>query len=1356
MKLLAYRPRAVIATLLILGVTLLPADRPNTRAAGRAHDTAAAVNWNVNYLKLFGQTDPGQTTRNAASPFGIYHSSGVVVDRSSTPNKIYVVDSGNNRILGYDGMPNGDGTDAPAVVFGQPDFAHSACNHDANVGMMGAASADSLCLLGYPNYVNNTAESWQRFDISVDSSGDLFVGDQYNNRVLEYFQPFSNHLHDSGGIKADRVWGQPDFTSNGPNGGGQFDQPAAPTDSTLNLSQVEYEPILTSSGGTSVDPDGQHIWVADTYNHRVLRYPLNSPHADLVIGQASFTTRGVTCTVSNPQADCMGSLAYPILAAVNPNDRKLYVLEQWSSGYTDPFATRILVYNSPFAAGMAASQVIIPNQPLVASNNPSRPAMVAFRNWTGFDAYPSAYLFQSSGFAFNPMYSSSPAVQASNPLAKGVLWVNEHQANRTILIDGAGNIITAIGVRDLNTRGGDAAANYPNCGINPNSPFYLWWPGGSIGFDSQSNIYLSDEQFSRVARYALPYTVNPSTGCPPAANGGFFPGTVGSNFNVSAGDQQAGNVLAPVLTNVDTARTLGEAIGMTVYDGQLIVIDEDHTIKVWNNYSGAGTYGLDPDYIIGPYQGSGTNGTVMLSNAIDAQGRLWLFDDQRQLRMYQLPFTQNNQAPLATGISMYWINNGVRTAVRFPVSPMKPLAAQRGLGPWAAHALLNPEDQEPIQASDLLSVTFDNPHHEMYLDDEDNSRILRVSSYDDVSAGLQVDTVLGQPSMATPTCAGYWTNPNTPNAVTLCRPRQAAFDHQGNMYVVDNDYECHGNIRIDVYTAQTLAGATGMFPNLAIDKVLIAPNATSSGPCRAYDQPGSPISVAFTNTDQMVVANDGYYGYSGMGWGDLADNELRPFRQLWFYENPLQETLPDGYIDLPLGSPGEIAVDPSGNLLIQDHTWYRVWGINPSIDPSWLSCAGNSGCVWGNYSAVATPTGTPATATPSPTATSTPVPAGACPIGWSCTDVAGDDYTAAGSQTDNGGGSWTVRSSVGGDIFGNSDVFHFIYQQLTGDGYISAHIASSTGSGYDKIGIMFRNDLSPGSVMYSDVAVANQVNYRGSAGGSAATASNSGGAIPYWIKIGRAGNVFTAYTSANGSTWSAVAGSAVTLADAGSGMDVGVVSRGWNASTISVVNTVLTGSSAATATATATASAPGSLVTMPVAAGWNLISLPLSPTDALDAQMVLTVLLAQTGGSYAEIDAYSSGQWSPSLYDDAGGIGGDNFTLQLGHGYALYSDKAGSITITGTAVGAQTVGLSPGWNLVGFPDAASNPSTAGTVLTGLLGQTNGSYAEIDGYAGGQWNPNAYDDHGNQGGTNFTVQTGQGYALYTDKAATLPL
>jgi hypothetical protein len=56
---------------------------------------------------------------------------------------------------------------------------------------------------------------------------------------------------------------------------------------------------------------------------------------------------------------------------------------------------------------------------------------------------------------------------------------------------------------------------------------------------------------------------------------------------------------------------------------------------------------------------------------------------------------------------------------------------------------------------------------------------------------------------------------------------------------------------------------------------------------------------------------------------------------------------------------------------------------------------------------------------------------------------------------------------------------------------------------------------------------------------------------------------------------------------------------------------------------------------------------------------------------YVEIDAYSNGQFSPSLYDDpADGLGiiGTDFTLEKGHGYALYTDRAGSLTFSSSGV----------------------------------------------------------------------------------------
>jgi hypothetical protein len=212
-------------------------------------------------------------------------------------------------------------------------------------------------------------------------------------------------------------------------------------------------------------------------------------------------------------------------------------------------------------------------------------------------------------------------------------------------------------------------------------------------------------------------------------------------------------------------------------------------------------------------------------------------------------------------------------------------------------------------------------------------------------------------------------------------------------------------------------------------------------------------------------------------------------------------------------------------------------------------------------------------------------------------------------------------------------------------------------------------------------------------------------------------------------------------------------------SSSSTPTTTPTATPSSTPTATATLTPVlGMTAVLTVQAGWNLITLPLSPATPQDAMTVLTTLLAQTHGSYAELDSYANGQWRPSVYDDVAGgtAGGTDFTLQLGHGYALYSDSAGSISISGTAAAAQPVSLASGWNLVGFPDAASNPAHAYDILNSLLTLSGGSYAELDGYASGRWFPNAYDDHGSLGGTNFTVQAGQGYALYTDKSPTLSL
>src|SRR5262249_15074793 len=142
----------------------------------------------------------------------------------------------------------------------------------------------SLCLMNVPENTN-LAEQWMRLHIDVDSEGNLYVPDYYNNRVLMYRAPFSaDKTGGKGDTVPDLVIGQDDYTSNGINPGmGPQKRDAR----SLSLSFGGFDHV--ASRGISVDGRG-NVWVADTFNSRVLRFPKGKNTADLVLGQPDFTT----------------------------------------------------------------------------------------------------------------------------------------------------------------------------------------------------------------------------------------------------------------------------------------------------------------------------------------------------------------------------------------------------------------------------------------------------------------------------------------------------------------------------------------------------------------------------------------------------------------------------------------------------------------------------------------------------------------------------------------------------------------------------------------------------------------------------------------------------------------------------------------------------------------------------------------------------------------------------------------------------------------------------------------------------------------------------------------------------------
>jgi hypothetical protein len=174
-----------------------------------------------------------------------------------------------------------------------------------------------------------------------------------------------------------------------------------------------------------------------------------------------------------------------------------------------------------------------------------------------------------------------------------------------------------------------------------------------------------------------------------------------------------------------------------------------------------------------------------------------------------------------------------------------------------------------------------------------------------------------------------------------------------------------------------------------------------------------------------------------------------------------------------------------------------------------------------------------------------------------------------------------------------------------------------------------------------------------------------------------------------------------------------------------------------------------------VTAGWSLASLSLTPTTPLSASTVLQGILHTSGGHLAAIYGLSTNRWSPSLIlHGTGAPSGVDFTLQPGRGYLVYSDQSGSYLQAGTIPPTQPVWtLTSGWNLVGTTLGATSPLSASTVLLGALQSSGGQLAAIYALHINQWSsPLVLKRGGVSTGTDFVLQAGQGYLLYTDTGA----
>ncbi|SNB47976.1 Ig-like domain-containing protein [Geobacter sp. DSM 9736] len=165
-------------------------------------------------------------------------------------------------------------------------------------------------------------------------------------------------------------------------------------------------------------------------------------------------------------------------------------------------------------------------------------------------------------------------------------------------------------------------------------------------------------------------------------------------------------------------------------------------------------------------------------------------------------------------------------------------------------------------------------------------------------------------------------------------------------------------------------------------------------------------------------------------------------------------------------------------------------------------------------------------------ATSSPVTFNILPPPWQSGDIGSVGMPGSAAFA---GGTHTVKGS-GADIWGTADEFRYVYQTLTGDGQITARVASlqNTTHEYAKAGVMIRETLaadSANAMMEIKPGYSTAIFQRRLAAG-APSIYTSGPYVeaPHWVRLVRSGNTISGYASADGVNWVLVGSDTLTMA----------------------------------------------------------------------------------------------------------------------------------------------------------------------------------------------------------------------------------
>ncbi|HYD48483.1 MAG TPA: hypothetical protein VEB21_09055, partial [Terriglobales bacterium] len=665
------------------------------------------------------------------------------------------------------------------LVIGQPDlYVGAGCNHDATFQtypVRAPASSESLCF----THVNEVSPGELNAGAmpAVDATGNLYVPDRTNNRVLRFPQPFEGLQQPD----ADRVWGQADFAGNLPNRGGSVSAQSLRLDDGFHV-------------GVAIDWSG-HLWVADQENHRVLRYPRCSGQAagpcagvlsgeiaqsaDVVLGQSSCTASTARAADWDTQpGDALGRYGFPTdIAFEHPwcdggsndgrrcaadNDcidapcaapTRMFIADNWKN--SRPSWSRVLTITLP--------QIAVQSQcaawDLSASTTPIRlqPSNSANRLAPGY-CYPV-----TDPNAANQVF----ALQFDN--RRRGLWIQmlcPGSFSNTALHDLDSPTLAA--VLRLNSLGGIAE------GFDLDRDGNAYAVHNHVGIDRYDRTLLEDNGISLDSRCA-----DDSDGL---ANN--FSGTCPVPF------QMAHHRIFHAGIGVPAADAYFDARGITVV-GDQIVHAEEPIMTIYNGYDGS-SFTIDEQALM----------TGHPANDFYGQPGFVYTTDRGAWPRYGYP-----QRVQRSDREEMWVHTRRPAALQ---QFSAPLSSSSSPTVWP---LSNPfclcQSGSPCQTISVaeseelgFAVQVDDEIVHVWIADRNRNRVFRVRDFQNSNPQARcVDVVLGQPDATSINCnrgalqhpAGP---PPTPAADTLCIPYDVALDPAGNVYVSDNGEEGGTNHRL--------------------------------------------------------------------------------------------------------------------------------------------------------------------------------------------------------------------------------------------------------------------------------------------------------------------------------------------------------------------------------------------------------------------------------------------------------------------------------------------------------------------------------------------------------------------------------